>query len=173
MSEFDHFVGTRAVSSKQAFDIEALTRYLQVHLKDFEGPLTVEIFKGGQSNPTYKLNTPAQSYVMRAKPGPIARLLPSAHAVEREYKVMNALQGTDVPVAKMHCLCEDESVIGRAFYVMEFVEGRVLWDQSLPGMSTSPAGRYLCRDEQGHRRLAPGQICRTRAGRLRKTRQLL
>ena len=74
---------------------------------------------------------------MRAKPGPVVKLLPSAHAVEREFAVMHALQGTGVPVAKMHCLCEDESVIGRAFYVMEFVQGRVLWDQSLPGMSQS------------------------------------
>ncbi|UUZ75974.1 phosphotransferase family protein [Polaromonas sp. P1(28)-13] len=135
MSNFDHFVGTRAVSSQHAFDTEALTAYLNQHLEGFQGPLTVEIFKGGQSNPTYKLITPGRSYVMRAKPGPVAKLLPSAHAVEREFKVMQGLQGTDVPVAKMHCLCEDESVIGRAFYVMEFVEGRVLWDQSLPGMT--------------------------------------
>ena len=139
MSNFDHFVGTRAVSSQHAFDVEALTRYLGVHMEGFEGPLSAELFKGGQSNPTYKLITPGKAYVMRAKPGPVAKLLPSAHAVEREFKVMKALQDTDVPVAKMHCLCEDESVIGRAFYVMEFIEGRVLWDQSLPGMT--PAGR--------------------------------
>jgi len=140
MGEFDHFVGTRAVSGQQAFDIEALTSYLEKHLEGFEGPLTAEIFKGGQSNPTYKLNTPGQSYVMRAKPGPVAKLLPSAHAVEREYKVMNGLRGTGVPVARMYCLCEDESVIGRAFYVMEFVEGRVLWDQALPGMTYTERG---------------------------------
>jgi len=140
MSNFDHFVGTRAVSGQQAFDIDVLSTYLKQHLEGFEGPLTVEIFKGGQSNPTYKLITPGRSYVMRAKPGPVARLLPSAHAVEREFKVMRGLQGTDVPVAKMHCLCEDESVIGRAFYVMEFVEGRVLWDQSLPDMTNAQRG---------------------------------
>ena len=140
MSNFDHFVGTRAVSGQQAFDIDVLSTYLKQHLEGFEGPLTVEIFKGGQSNPTYKLITPGRSYVMRAKPGPVARLLPSAHAVEREFKVMQGLQGTDVPVARMHCLCEDESVIGRAFYVMEFVEGRVLWDQSLPGMTNTQRG---------------------------------
>ncbi|MGH8848954.1 MAG: phosphotransferase family protein, partial [Polaromonas sp.] len=114
--------------------------YLTAHLDGFQGPLTVEIFKGGQSNPTYKLITPGASYVMRAKPGPVARLLPSAHAVEREFKVMQGLQGTGVPVPKMHCLCEDESVIGRAFYVMEFVEGRVLWDQALPGMTNRQRG---------------------------------
>ncbi len=140
MSNFDHFVGTRAVTGAHAFDVAALTAYLDQHLPGFKGPLTVEIFKGGQSNPTYKLITPAASYVMRAKPGPVAKLLPSAHAVEREFKVMQGLQGTDVPVPKMYCLCEDESVIGRAFYVMEFVEGRVLWDQSLPGMTNAQRG---------------------------------
>ena len=140
MSNFDHFLGTRAVSGQHLFDTAALTAYLQQHLDGFEGPLSVEMFKGGQSNPTYKLVTPAKSYVMRAKPGPVAKLLPSAHAIEREFKVMTGLQGSDVPVAKMHCLCEDESIIGRAFYVMEFVEGRVLWDQSLPGMSNAQRG---------------------------------
>lgn len=140
MSNFDHFVGTRAVSGAHAFDLDALSAYLSGHLPGFKGPLTAEIFKGGQSNPTYKLLTPTASYVMRAKPGPVAKLLPSAHAVEREFKVMQGLQGTDVPVPKMYCLCEDESVIGRAFYVMEFVEGRVLWDQSLPGMDRTQRG---------------------------------
>ncbi|SFU50383.1 Predicted kinase, aminoglycoside phosphotransferase (APT) family [Polaromonas sp. YR568] len=140
MSNFDHFVGTRAVTGAHAFDVAALTAYLDQHLPGFKGPLTVELFKGGQSNPTYKLITPGAAYVMRAKPGPVAKLLPSAHAVEREFKVMQGLQGTDVPVPKMYCLCEDESVIGRAFYVMEFVEGRVLWDQSLPGMTNAQRG---------------------------------
>ena len=134
MSNFDHFVGTREVTGSQAFDVGALQSYLEKHLDGFAGPLDVAIFKGGQSNPTYKLSTPGKSYVMRAKPGPVAKLLPSAHAIEREFAVMKGLYGTDVPVAQMHCLCEDESVIGRAFYVMEFVQGRVLWDQALPGM---------------------------------------
>jgi aminoglycoside phosphotransferase (APT) family kinase protein len=137
MSNFEHFVGTRAVSEQHQFDVAALASWLQQHLEGFEGPLSVEMFKGGQSNPTYKLVTPQRSYVMRAKPGPVAKLLPSAHAVEREFTVMRALAGTAVPVAQMHCLCEDESVIGRAFYVMEFVQGRILWDQSLPGMERS------------------------------------
>ena len=140
MSNFDHFIGTRAVGPGQAFDADVLGRYLEAHLEGFSGPLEVEIFKGGQSNPTYKLITPGASYVMRAKPGPVARLLPSAHAVEREFRVMQGLQGTAVPVPRMFCLCEDESVIGRAFYVMEFVEGRVLWDQSLPGMDKAQRG---------------------------------
>jgi aminoglycoside phosphotransferase (APT) family kinase protein len=102
--------------------------------------LTVEIFKGGQSNPTYKLLTPGKSYVMRAKPGPVAKLLPSAHAVEREFAVMQGLADTNVPVPQMHCLCEDESIIGRAFYIMEFKQGRVLWDQALPGMDSAQRG---------------------------------
>lgn len=134
------YTGTRPVSEQHAFDVQALTAYLDQHLPGFAGPLSVELFKGGQSNPTYKLTTPQRSYVMRAKPGPVAKLLPSAHAIEREFKVMQALHGTDVPVARMHLLCEDESVIGRAFYIMEFVEGRVLWDQSLPGMSREERG---------------------------------
>ena len=140
MSNFEHFVGTREVTTQHAFDVDKLTAYLNQHMPGFSGPLQVEIFKGGQSNPTYKLITPQQSYVMRAKPGPVAKLLPSAHAVEREFKVMRGLQGTAVPVAKMHCLCEDESVIGRMFYVMEFVAGRVLWDQALPGMTVLQRG---------------------------------
>ncbi len=135
MSDFDHFVGTRPVSQAQAFDIDALSAWLEQHLPGFSGPLSVESFKGGQSNPTYKLSTPTQQYVMRAKPGPVAKLLPSAHAIEREFAVMSGLYGTDVPVPRMYCLCEDEAVIGRTFYVMEFMPGRVLWDQSLPGMS--------------------------------------
>jgi len=134
MSQFDHFLGTRPVSGQHVIDLDALSAWLERNLAGFAGPLSVEMFKGGQSNPTYKLNTPQKSYVMRAKPGPVAKLLPSAHAVEREYAVMHGLQDTDVPVPHMHCLCEDESIIGRAFYVMEYMQGRVLWDQSLPGM---------------------------------------
>ena len=135
MTDFDHFVGTQPVADKHSFDTAALTRWLQTHLPGFEGPLTVASFKGGQSNPTYKLQTPSRSYVMRAKPGPVAKLLPSAHAIEREFAVMRGLAGTEVPVPTMYCLCEDESVIGRAFYIMDFIEGRILWDQALPSMS--------------------------------------
>jgi aminoglycoside phosphotransferase (APT) family kinase protein len=140
MSDFDHFVGTQTVSDKHRFDIQALSNWLQNQLPGFVAPLTVEMFKGGQSNPTYKLITPTHTYVMRAKPGPVAKLLPSAHAIEREFTVMQGLFGTSVPVPQMQCICEDESVIGRAFYVMEFKQGRVLWDQSLPGMSKVERG---------------------------------
>ncbi len=140
MSDFEHFTGTRPVTDKHAFDVAALSAWLDTHLEGFQGPLTVELFKGGQSNPTYKLVTPTRSYVMRAKPGPVAKLLPSAHAIEREFAVMRGLHGTDVPVPQMYCLCEDEAVIGRAFYIMEFMQGRVLWNQSLPDMSNAERG---------------------------------
>lgn len=134
MSNFDHFVGTKPVSDAYAFDVQVLSQWMAQHVTGFEGPVTVEMFKGGQSNPTYKLVTPRRSYVMRSKPAPVAKLLPSAHAIEREFTVMRGLEGTDVPVPRMYALCEDETIIGRAFYIMEFKAGRVLWDQSLPGM---------------------------------------
>ncbi len=136
----EHFTGTRPVTGQHAFDVDALAAWLQAHLPGFAGPLAVEQFKGGQSNPTFKLLTPGATYVMRSKPGPSARLLPSAHAIEREFRVMAALAGHGVPVPAMLTLCEDESVVGRAFYVMSFVDGRVLWDQSLPGMTRSERG---------------------------------
>ncbi len=142
MNPTDQFVGTRPVSEAHAFDSGALAAWMSAYVEGFAGPLSVEMFKGGQSNPTYKLITPGRTYVMRAKPGPVAKLLPSAHAIEREFAVMRGLHGTDVPVARMHALCEDESVIGRAFYIMEFVEGRVLWDQTLPGMTPAERGAH-------------------------------
>lgn len=129
------YSGTRAVSAAHQVDVAALEAWLHAHLPGFAGPLQIEMFKGGQSNPTYLLITPTQRYVMRAKPGPVAKLLPSAHAIEREFTVMRGLHGTAVPVAQMHVLCEDESVIGRAFYIMSYVEGRVFWDQTLPGLN--------------------------------------
>ena len=133
----EQFTGTRAMAASHAFDVAVLQGWLERHLEGFAGPLQVEQFKGGQSNPTYKLITPARHYVLRSKPGPVAKLLPSAHAIEREFRVMKALAGTGVPVARMDALCEDESVIGRAFFVMEHVDGRVMWEQSLPGMSAA------------------------------------
>jgi aminoglycoside phosphotransferase (APT) family kinase protein len=145
MNDTQPFTGTRPVAAPYAVDLTALQNWLEKHLPGFQGPLSIEKFKGGQSNPTYKLVTPQRAYVMRSKPAPVAKLLPSAHAIEREFRVMGALHGTDVPVANMHVLCEDESVIGRAFYVMEYVQGRVLWDQSLPDMS--PAERGSIYDE--------------------------
>jgi len=140
MSNIDNFSGTRAVPPSQTFDETALVAWLTQNLPGFTGPLSVESFKGGQSNPTYKLITPGQTYVMRSKPGPVAKLLPSAHAIEREFAVMTGLAGTDVPVPQMLCLCEDESVIGRAFYIMSFMAGRIYWDQSLPGLTPRERG---------------------------------
>jgi aminoglycoside phosphotransferase (APT) family kinase protein len=135
--------GTRPVAENQKFDVPALERWLAANVEGFTGPLTIEQFKGGQSNPTFKLITPSRIYVMRAKPGPAAKLLPSAHAIEREFAVMKALAGSGVPVAKMYALCADEAVIGRAFFIMEFVEGRVLWDPALPGLSSEERMRIF------------------------------
>ncbi|MBK8768559.1 MAG: phosphotransferase [Burkholderiaceae bacterium] len=125
------------VPDRHLFDTAALQSYLAQHLPDFKGPLSVESFKGGQSNPTYKLITPTRNYVMRSKPGPVARLQPSAHAIEREYRVIGALGKAGLPVPEVYCLCDDESVIGRAFYVMQCMDGRVLWDQGLAGFANS------------------------------------
>jgi aminoglycoside phosphotransferase (APT) family kinase protein len=129
------FEGTMAVADRQRFDVNALSDYLRTRLPDFSANLKVEQFKGGQSNPTFKLVSGERAYVMRSKPGPVAKLLPSAHAIEREYRVLSALANTEVPVPAVYCLCEDEAVIGRAFYIMDNVEGRVLWEQGLPGLS--------------------------------------
>ena len=128
---------TQHMPIAQSLNTAALTAWLSQHLPGFEGPISLEVFKGGQSNPTYQLITPRKSYVMRTKPGPVAKLLPSAHAIEREFKVMQGLHGTEVPVPQMYAICEDESIIGRAFYVMEYVQGRVLWDQTLPSMANN------------------------------------
>ncbi|MDO8180204.1 MAG: phosphotransferase family protein [Undibacterium sp.] len=146
---FEEFMGTMPVSERQQFNVGALADYMRQHVEGFDakhaGDLKVEQFKGGQSNPTFKLSAGDQRFVMRAKPGPVAKLLPSAHAIEREFKVMNALNKAGFPAAKQYALCTDEDVIGRAFFIMEFVDGRVLWDQSLPGMT--PTQRAEIYDE--------------------------
>mgnify|MGYP003670139641 CR=1 FL=1 len=131
------FSGTMPVASRQQFDVAALQEYLKDKLPDTKGDLTVEQFKGGQSNPTFRLKWGDRFYVMRSKPGPAAKLLRSAHAIDREFRIINALAGSEVPVPEAYCLCEDESVIGRAFYIMDCVQGRVMWDQSLPDMSNA------------------------------------
>ena len=136
----DQFIGTMPVAEKQRFDVARLETYLRAHVDGFAGSLEVEQFKGGQSNPTYRLSAGGKRYAMRTKPAPAAKLLPSAHAIEREFRVITALDKTDIPVPKTYALCEDEGVIGRAFYVMDCVEGRVLWDQSLPGMAKAERG---------------------------------
>ncbi|SOE98822.1 Predicted kinase, aminoglycoside phosphotransferase (APT) family [Burkholderia sp. OK233] len=116
-------------------DPERLSQWLQTHIDEFCGPVTVAQFSGGQSNPTYLLTTPTQQYVLRSKP--LGVLLPSAHAIDREYRLLRALHGTTVPIADAFCYCSDTSVIGAEFYVMEYVRGRVLWESSLPGMGRS------------------------------------
>ena len=118
------------VLDRHRFDEAALTRWCMDHVDGFEGPLTVRQFQGGQSNPTFQLVTPARKYVLRKKPP--GQLLASAHQVDREYKVMKALADTPVPVPHMYALCEDDAVIGTAFYVMEHLEGRVFRDPTLP-----------------------------------------
>lgn len=131
---FEEFQGTKPVAPQHAFDEAALLRWLQAHVPGFGPSLQVEQFKGGQSNPTFRLTGEYSRYVLRRKPP--GQLLPSAHAVDREFRVIRALRGTAVPVARAHALCTDESVIGSMFYVMDCVDGRVLWDPQLPGMAT-------------------------------------
>ncbi|MBL8555527.1 MAG: phosphotransferase family protein [Phenylobacterium sp.] len=129
--------GTKEVAETHRFDEASLARWLEANVEGYAGPLEVRQFKGGQSNPTYQLVTPTKKYVMRRKPP--GKLLPSAHAVDREFKVISALYPTGFPVARPYGLCTDESVVGTMFYVMDMVEGRILWDQSLPAYS--PAER--------------------------------
>ena len=126
------FAGTRPVDPRHAFDVAALERWMADHVADYTGPLRVNQFKGGQSNPTYELVTPGRTYVLRRKPP--GNLLPSAHAVDREFRVISALANQGFPVARAYALCEDAGVIGSMFYVMDKVEGRILWDLKLPGM---------------------------------------
>ena len=131
---FEQFIGTKPVEERHRFDVSSLEHYLAQRISGLRGPLAVEQFKGGQSNPTYKVSDAAgRRFVLRRKPP--GKLLPSAHAVDREFRVIHALYPTGFPVAKPHVLCEDALVIGTPFYVMDFVNGRVLWDQSLPGMT--------------------------------------
>ena len=138
----ERFSGTKEVAEAHRFDEARLTEYLAAHIDDFARPLTVRQFKGGQSNPTYQLTTPNRNYALRRKPP--GRLLPSAHAVDREYRIISALYPTGFPVAKPHVLCEDETVIGTAFYVMECVEGRIYWGPLMPGLS--PGERFAIYD---------------------------
>lgn len=122
--------GTKPVAESHRFDEAALDRWMKANVAGYSGPLEVRQFKGGQSNPTYQLITPAKKYVLRRKPP--GKLLPSAHAVDREYRVITALGTTGFPVAKTYGLCTDDAVVGTWFYIMDMVEGRILWDQSLP-----------------------------------------
>ena len=128
----EKFGGTKDVADTHKFNEQNLEDYMAAHVEGFEGPLEVRQFKGGQSNPTYQLVTPNKKYVMRRKPP--GKFLPSEHAVDREYKVITALGSIDFPVPRTYCLCEDESVVGTMFYIMDMVEGRILWDPLLPDL---------------------------------------
>ncbi|AXU19500.1 phosphotransferase family protein [Novosphingobium sp. THN1] len=133
--------GTTPVREGYRFDEAALAQWMEANVEGFSGPLEVEQFKGGQSNPTYKLITPGRAYVLRRKPpGPV---LKGAHAVEREAKVLSALGSVGFPVAHVHGLCTDESVIGSWFYVMEMVEGRIFWDATFPDVSREARPAYF------------------------------
>ena len=133
------FAGTQDVLEQHRIDVDRLQTYMQEHVAGFSGNIELSQFKGGQSNPTYRIDADGQSYVLRRKPPGV--LLPSAHAVDREYRVITALADTDVPAPRTYCLCEDESVIGTIFYIMEMVQGRILWDSTLPGMSREERGQ--------------------------------
>jgi aminoglycoside phosphotransferase (APT) family kinase protein len=131
------FSGTKEVAERLRFDVGALDSYLRAHVPGFAGPVTVRQFKGGQSNPTYLVATPQRRYVLRRKPP--GKLLPSAHAVDREYRVIAALHAQGFPVAEPLLYCADEGVIGTAFFVMAYVEGRVFWEVEMP--SSNPDER--------------------------------
>ena len=137
----DDFIGTMPVPERHRFDVTSLERFLREHVEGFGGKLEVEQFKGGQSNPTFMLKAAEKRYVLRRKPP--GKLLQSAHAVDREYRVITALHGIGFPVAKTYCLCMDDAIIGTAFYVMDYVAGRVLWEPSLPQMGKEQRGAYF------------------------------
>jgi aminoglycoside phosphotransferase (APT) family kinase protein len=138
----DAFSGTREVAERLRFDVARLEDYLRAHVKDFAGPVTVSQFKGGQSNPTYLVATPARRYVLRRKPP--GKLLPSAHAVDREHRIISALHAQNFPVAEPVLYCPDESVVGTPFFMMAYVEGRVFWEPQMP--ASDPAERALVYD---------------------------
>src|SRR2546430_5163280 len=161
---------TIEVREAHRFDIAALERYLSPRIPGFGGPVTVRQFQGGQSNPTYYLGTRDGEYVLRRKPP--GKLLPSAHAVDREYRILTALGRTDVPVPKTYVLCEDAEVIGTAFYVMDWVRGRIMVDPLLPGL-TPPERSAIYDSERRAGAAAPRGLAGARAGGFRKAGQLL
>jgi len=139
------YTGTKEVAAALRLDVARLEEYLSASAKGFKGPLTVKQFRGGQSNPTYLLETPQRKYVLRRKPP--GKLLPSAHAVDREFKAISALHAQGFPVAEPIVYCADESVAGTAFYVMSFVEGRVIWLPHMP--NSDPQERAAVFDAMG------------------------
>src|SRR5215468_1436597 len=136
------FSGTKDAGPTLRLDVAQLEGYLAAQITAFAGPLAVKQFKGGQSNPTYLLETPQRKYVLRRKPP--GKLLPSAHAVDREFKVVSALHAQGFPVAEPVLYCADENVVGTAFYVVSFIDGRVFWEPQMPG--SNPAERAAVYD---------------------------
>ena len=141
MSRAEQNSGTIAVREAHRFSEAELERWLERNVASYAGPLRVEQFKGGQSNPTYRLATPTRAYVLRRKPP--GELLPGAHAVDREYRVISALHAQGFPVAEPLGLCEDESVIGTPFYVMALVEGRIFWEAHFPEIAREERAAYF------------------------------
>ena len=131
-SATEKFSGTMPVRHVHRFDVARLQRYMERHVEGFSGPLEVAQFKGGQSCPTYLLEAGGERYVLRRKPP--GKLLPSAHAVDREYRVITALSHSGVPVARTYALCQDDSVVGTPFYIMDYADGRIFWEATLPGL---------------------------------------
>jgi len=138
-SRAEQFTGTMPVRDAHRFDVGSLERYLRARVEGFGGAAEVTQFKGGQSNPTFLVSAGGRRYVLRRKPPGL--LLPSAHAVDREYRVITALAATNVPVPRTYVLCEDEAIIGTPFYVMDYVEGRIFWEPTLPGLSPDVRAR--------------------------------
>jgi aminoglycoside phosphotransferase (APT) family kinase protein len=133
------FSGTRDVAERLRFDVARLEAYLREHVAGFAGPAAASQFKGGQSNPTYLIETPLRRYVLRRKPP--GKLLPSAHAVDREFKVIRAIHAQGFPVAEPVLYCADETIIGTPFFVMGYVEGRVFWEPHMPASNPEERAR--------------------------------
>ncbi len=167
----EEFSGTREVEERHRVNEANLAKWMSENVEGFKGPLTVLQFKGGQSNPTYRLNTPGRSYVMRRRP--FGKLLPSAHAVDREFRVISALgKQKDFPVARAYALCMDDAVIGSAFYIMSMEEGRVFWDPEPAEPATGRAAKNLHQQDRDAGKTPHLQPGSDRSRRLRQARQL-
>ena len=166
----EEFSGTKPVEERHRIDEVRLDGWMREHVEGYQGPLIVLQFKGGQSNPTYRLDTPGRSYVMRRKP--FGKLLPSAHAVDREFRVIAALGKQGFPVAKAYALCTDDTVIGAAFYIMSMEEGRVFWDPTLPSQPPRDAAQDLHQQDRDAGETAHLRSAGDRARRFRQARQL-
>lgn len=150
-SRQEKFSGTKEVAPALRFDAKKLEAYMLDHVEGFKAPMTLAQFKGGQSNPTYAIASPSGGYVLRRKPP--GKLLPSAHAVDREFRVISALHKAGYPVPKPYCLCDDETITGTMFYIMEKVEGRILWESLLPDMNAKERGAIYDAMNEGLARL--------------------